>query len=305
MKAKNLFFKVMRWVLVVAVIGFLSYQIYLLATQISLHSLISSVDIYLLGSSLALTFVALMVSGIIWHYLLRSCGADISFRDSLGSFIFSHLGRYIPGKIWTILGRVVLTSQQGVPKSVSAQCAAIEVMIGIVSGISLSMLVLPSIEGFEGYTIGVFSLVAIALIIFLQPKIFGGSLNFGLRLFGRDPIEITYRFQHLLWALAMHISAWLIFGTGFYLLVLSIDPASTLTPLYATGAFAGAWVVGYLSFLTPAGIGVREAALIGVLLLWMPQEIAILSAIASRLLTVIADFLAVLLATSISKVGKS
>jgi len=301
MMGKNRFFQVTRWILIAAVIGFLGYQIYLLAQQISLGNLISTVDIYLLGCALVLTFLALMMSGVIWYYLLRCCGADISYRESLISFIFSHLGRYIPGKIWTILGRVVLTSQQGVSKSISAQCAAIEVVTGVVSGILLSMLVLPSIKGFENYTAGVFVLAAIALVVFLQPKVFGGGLNFGLRLIRRNPIEITYKIQHLMGALAMHVIAWFIFGTGFYLLVLSIDPTSTLTPLYATGAFAGAWVVGYLSFLTPAGIGVREAALIGVLLLWIPHEIAILSAIASRLLTVIADFLAVLLAASISK----
>ena len=38
-----------------------------------------------------------------------------------------------------------------------------------------------------------------------------------------------------------------------------------MPPAVSVTAFVAAWVIGFLSFFTPGGLGVREAALVGLL----------------------------------------
>jgi uncharacterized membrane protein YbhN (UPF0104 family) len=60
------------------------------------------------------------------------------------------------------------------------------------------------------------------------------------------------------WALS-----WLVAGVGFYLLLLAIAPAPPTLPalLVATGIYALGWDIGFLSFVTPSGLGFREAVI--------------------------------------------
>jgi uncharacterized membrane protein YbhN (UPF0104 family) len=66
----------------------------------------------------------------------------------------------------------------------------------------------------------------------------------------------------LAWALS-----WLVAGAGFYLLIRSVvaTPPPITGPaavLIAAGIYALAWDIGFASFITPSGIGFREAAVV-------------------------------------------
>jgi uncharacterized membrane protein YbhN (UPF0104 family) len=54
-------------------------------------------------------------------------------------------------------------------------------------------------------------------------------------------------------------------GGGFYLLVLALTlppaPFSLGALIIATGIYALSWDIGFLSFVTPSGLGFREGAL--------------------------------------------
>ncbi len=97
-------------------------------------------------AAFGLTCLALLVSGGLWHYLLMINGARLPLNRSLTIFAYAHFGRYIPGKVWTIIGRVALAARSGVRPEVGTQCAALEAMLGILSGLAVSLIVLPSVE---------------------------------------------------------------------------------------------------------------------------------------------------------------
>jgi hypothetical protein len=59
--------------------------------------------------------------------------------------------------------------------------------------------------------------------------------------------------------------------------------------LLSTGAFAGAWSVGFLLVIAPAGAGAREAALILLLGPAMSSAQATVVAVVSRLLMTVGD----------------
>jgi uncharacterized membrane protein YbhN (UPF0104 family) len=53
----------------------------------------------------------------------------------------------------------------------------------------------------------------------------------------------------------------------------------------------------------PAGLGVREAVLVGLLALWLSPETATAAALGSRLFTTAADFIAIMLAIALGRAG--
>jgi uncharacterized membrane protein YbhN (UPF0104 family) len=53
----------------------------------------------------------------------------------------------------------------------------------------------------------------------------------------------------------------LVTGLGFFLLVLSFNQPEPVSWWHMTVIYAVAWTIGFLVFITPAGLGPREAAL--------------------------------------------
>ena len=62
-----------------------------------------------------------------------------------------------------------------------------------------------------------------------------------------------------------HILLWICQGFAFFLFVQSLAPVKWTHAGVLSAYFVLAWVVGFLSFLTPGGLGVREG-LLGILL---------------------------------------
>jgi glycosyltransferase 2 family protein len=94
-------------------------------------------------------------------------------------------------------------------------------------------------------------------------------------------------------------------GAGFYLLVLAIvsAPIPATALIIAVGINALGWDIGFLAFLTPSGVGFREAAIVGLLLLsgLVPAGaaaagLALVIAVIARLMTTGSELLCVSLA---------
>jgi uncharacterized membrane protein YbhN (UPF0104 family) len=73
-----------------------------------------------------------------------------------------------------------------------------------------------------------------------------------------------------LWA-AGYAASWLVLGAAFLLFVGAFHPAAAVAPRYIAGTVAAAYLVGYLFVFVPAGIGVREGAMLLLLQQVMPE----------------------------------
>ena len=82
---------------------------------------------------------------------------------------------------------------------------------------------------------------------------------------------------------------WILVGTAFVMLVQAIDPVPMLQLPFVAASFALAWTVGFLALFAPAGIGVREVALIALLENVMPTGTAVIVAVLSRLWWILAE----------------
>ena len=299
-KARKLW-PIVRAIVIAAVFSILFYQIYLSAKAVSLSEFLDRINWVVILFSLVLIMCALLVSATLWHHLLALNGAQLNWTESFQIFTYSHLWRYLPGKVWTIIGRVTLSKTSGISRETAAQAAVLESLIAVMAGLSLSLFILPGTQSFAPISWLLLVVLIASLSVTLHPKVFGLLANTGLRLLGKQAIRIDYSYHEIVTGFCIQIFAWYVFGFGFFALIKGLDSTTVITIHESTCVFASAWVIGYLSFLMPAGIGVRETVLISLLTLWLPIDTATASALLSRLLSSLSDFIGVIIAFKLGR----
>jgi uncharacterized membrane protein YbhN (UPF0104 family) len=275
---------VLRVGLVILIVAYLVHQIHRAAQGQSFGEIVARVQPLAFVAGTLVAAGALYVSALLWYYLLRINGVPLPLRECIQIFFYSHLGRYLPGMFWSVFGKIVLSGRSGIPPQVGAQCAALEAMIGVLAALSLSVTLLASVRiGLSRFWPLLFGVAAATVLVALHPRVFAAMTGFGLRLFRLPPVVVTYSFRQILTAYALQMFAWQVFGLAFFLLVRGVD--RQFPWVAAAGVYATAWVVGYLSIFTPAGLGVREGMLVALLSAWLAPGPAAIVALASRVMT--------------------
>jgi len=130
-------------------------------------------------------------------------------------------------------------------------------------------------------------LVPLGLIL-LHPVFLRRGLNFVLRLVGQKPLDLNWGYGYVLSQLALWGSFWVIHGLASYHLIKAVSNPPPPFPV-VTGIFAIAWVAGFVSLLTPSGLGVMEGTLTLLLGFYLPLYMATIIALLTRLLRTAGD----------------
>ena len=125
------------------------------------------------------------------------------------------------------------------------------------------------------------------------------------RLAGRSMPEQPLTSRGIARSAGWMLLAWLCYGLQVAVLVRDLGGTGTAAGLGAIGAFALAWVVGFLVVLAPAGAGVREAVLVLALSPVLPAAAALLVALVSRLLLTTIDLVLAGLAGGLERRARS
>lgn len=252
-------------------------------------------DIGVFIGSMLLYFAYKVTLASLWHYITKLDKADIKYKDAIRSYLYSILGKYIPGKVFMLAARVPAYEKEGVPIRKVAVCFLLEnvcTLLGAGFLFLISLLFFPN-DVLKDYMIAVI-LFIVLFFVCIHPKI----MNFFLRLVGKlikkDDMEIPFTYFQMVKIVVLFIANWLIVGTGFYMLVTSIYeiPASQL--LYVGGVYGLSAIIGIISIFAPSGIGVREGIMVLGLSLIMPNEYAVIIGIVSRLWATVAELILVL-----------
>lgn len=260
---------------------------------------------------LALAFLGFMFQelsyGLIWRAILARLGSRLGLRTCLRIYLASEFVRYIPGNVWHVLTRILWVGKYGVSRPVAFASMAIELVTKLAAAMlvfSISLLFWQDIgkvgsllNGSLVDFLGVASIVA--LFIGLHPRVLNGVLNWALRRMKREPIQLTLRYSDILYITLAWCASWIVAGSAFYVLLLALWPAAPLVawPI-CIGIYAIAWDIGFVSFITPSGLGVREAAIVGLfaLALPLPAGLASIMALLSRLVSTLAEVVCVSIA---------
>ncbi len=228
----------------------------------------------------------------LWHYLTKINSCEIKYSKAVTAYLYSILGKYIPGKVFMLAGRLTYYEEENAPISKVTVCFFIEnicTLLGAAMLFILSLFFFPN-ELLMQYRWIVMILIS-AFFLCIHPKVINLLLKIAGKLFKKD-LSIPMRYSQMLKAVLLFIANWMIVGIGFYILVESIYPMVELSHiLFCAGIWGISAMMGILAIFAPSGIGVREGVIVAGLSLIMPMEYAVVISVVSRLWQTIPELL--------------
>ncbi|MGQ9732697.1 MAG: lysylphosphatidylglycerol synthase domain-containing protein [Candidatus Zipacnadales bacterium] len=193
-----------------------------------------------------------------WRLSLRLVGAQIGWQGALLSQLLGQLAKYVPGKLMTLIGKVYLALQAGVGESQATLAMFVEVATQIVTALAVGMSYVVVVVPTERWWLPIAGAIAGLMVVSLHPAVLPKAVSGMFRLAGRAPIALCYDWSQVLPLLGCYVMFWCISGIGLWLVGQGVGLPLGLAPL--TAGYALSWVIGFLSFIFPGGLGVREYA---------------------------------------------
>ena len=217
----------------------------------------------------------------------------VSFLSSWTLFQLSELGKYLPGKVGQFVGIATLCRSLDIARVKAIASTLLQLAFQCVLGILIGIPVLLSPEAREfwqnilinllhnSFRSIVFFAAIIGLgtifLVLLRKKLSSQKVHF------QEIIRTLFSFKKLFRLVVIYISLWACVGIGFFLFVKSIYPIQIVQLPIILGIYPFAWSIGFLSLITPGGLGVREGILTLFLTTFLPSVTATLIALLSRL----------------------
>ena len=217
----------------------------------------------------------------------------VSFLSSWTLFQLSELGKYLPGKVGQFVGIATLCRSLDIARVKAIASTLLQLAFQCVLGILIGIPVLLSPEAREfwqnilinllhnSFRSIVFFAAIIGLgtifLVLLRKKLSSQKVHF------QKIMQTLFSFKKLFRLVLIYISLWACVGIGFFLFVKSIYPIQMVQLPIILGIYPFAWSIGFLSLITPGGLGVREGILTLFLTTFLPSVTATLIALLSRL----------------------
>jgi hypothetical protein len=223
-----------------------------------------------LAASILLYLVVVLLAGVSWLIFLRSVGEPGRPRAALAIFGVAQFGKYIPGNVAHLAGRVVLAVKAGFVRERVLAAMALEIAWAVLAGVSVASGAL-MLSGTHGWgaevaapsVVAMAAVAAAALCVPLVGAILLRRLPERLRASipglsevqvpGVRPLVVCY----IIGCLNM-----LLLGAIPVLLEVAVFGGNGGAYLNVAGVFALAWVAGFITPGAPAGLGVRDAIMV-------------------------------------------
>jgi uncharacterized membrane protein YbhN (UPF0104 family) len=279
--------RVVRWGFVVVTVGLGAYAV--AVDWPAVHKGLASIGFWPAAAALAAVLAALLALMQVYRVLLGALGSPLPARVAAQILFVGQLGKYLPGSVWPILAQMELGAAHQVPRRRSATASVLTMLLSLLGGILVGLVVLPFSAGPTPYR-WVFWFAPVILVC-LYPKVLNQILDRLLRLARRPGLEQPLTGRAVATSLAWGVVGWACYGLQIWFLADRLGLSGPSGLLLAIGAFAFAWCAGFLVILAPAGAGIRELVLIGLLAPVIHLGPATAVALVSRLLVTAADLL--------------
>jgi hypothetical protein len=232
-----------------------------------------------------------------WRRMMIAWGERVGFADATAIWFTSNLIRYAPGSTVVQLGAMAhLSHKQQISPTAATGASVINTAVNIATGFIVALAggakVLDAMsKGYAklGVALAILLLIGILALPLFLPRIVG-AIERRIKkplVAGHLPMSAIYV------SLIGNVIGWALYGMSYTALVTGIIGGASGSVVQYTAVYAGAYVMGYLVFLVPAGAVVRESAQVAALpllgLATAPQAVVI--SIAARLLTMALEIL--------------
>jgi len=256
-----------------------------------LFSSLLHVHLWLLFYGIISLLIYFFLRALLWHKIVQDYKSGLSFRETAYYWALAELKRYIPGSVLAIASRVIHFSEKGIDKKDVGKAYIKEAELIVLGSFFVSLLSLPFLtEHFFSFpydhTIILGLSIALFVLYLFHPK---GNKH------KHSQYIMLITFDHTIYKKIIFLSlsclAFFFFGLGSFLVVLSFITLNLQLIYLLIGFFTLTYLVGYLSFITPSGIGVRETMIIVGLQSLLGTSVAGFVALFSRVQLLIAELL--------------
>jgi uncharacterized membrane protein YbhN (UPF0104 family) len=277
--------KVIQWAIVVVIFVFLGKMVWENWAQVKEASFTFKPLTFLLSTLLFV--LSYFIQTWAWYLITLKLGIAVSIRETLESWFYSQLGKYLPGKVWLLLGQFYFYESKGKSREKISLALYLEVLTILLAAGLLSVIGTVSFkEANPFYTkIEIWWMLLLLILVFLSlyPKFLQKILNWILILFRKEPVILSISYRDISWILLVCIFSWIIGGIGFWIFVDSVFSISSQHILFLTGALAFSSILGLIAIFAPSGLGVREGVLVYLLSYLMPEGVAVIISILTRI----------------------
>ena len=209
-------------------------------------------------------------------------------RLSISAWLRSAVTKYVPGVIWYPLSAVDRLRRAGVDGRTAALGFYVDAVGSVVAAVVIGAVAVPALIA-KGVNSAAWLLLAVPALVSLHPRLFA----IGVRIIGRVTStavpDVALTWPTVARVVGLHVGSWLGAGLSLQLVMHALGTDASWSLVFAATSIS--WAIGLLAIPVPAGLGVREAVLVTLLVAELSTAPAVAVALASRALFVALDVL--------------
>jgi hypothetical protein len=231
-------------VLILAALAYWGWQ-----NRVLMRQVFAELGTIRLVSFFLLLTLGVVLSALSFTMLVRSMGYQFTYRDGYHSLNLSQIAAMVPGKIWGFAGLAGLLLARGIPMRDSVLVISLHTLLTLSAAVFVGTFGLIPIIGLA-YTL----LCLVPAVLLLVGRSWCETLRSHFFM-GSSPLPSSL---NILCMLVVGVGSWVAVSACFALLVYSAAGQGPVSPLLVGSAFTAGYVGGFVSFITPSGLGVRE-----------------------------------------------
>lgn len=214
-------------------------------------------------------------------------------RRMLSIWALSLLGRYVPGSVVMVAGRMELARDRGVPRRVTLTAIVYEQALGVgTAAAAAAAWVL--VYGDVGPAWVAWLVVALPLgLLLLHPRVMGPASAWVLRRARREPLARLIPPGRIVLLAGWYLLTAALLAVGIWMFVRGLAGPEAGSVPFVGGAFLFAFAVSMLAVIVPSGLGIRDGAFALALAQNVPGGVAVALSVGSRLALTLVEILVV------------
>jgi glycosyltransferase 2 family protein len=244
-----------------------------------------------IGAATAIVVLTYLLLIETWRRVILASGETLHFGDAARIWFVSNLGKYVPGKIWSIAAMTMMAKDSHVSPVVAAGSSVLMQLVSVAAGIGVVLVT--GAQAVDHPRIAILAATLIVIGLAAIPVILPALGRAAATLTGKN-IVLPRMSATVVWmAVGSSVISWIAYGIAFQLFVRGILGNSAGATTSYIAVYAASYIIGFLALFAPGGAVVREGAMVtGMLRLALSgQADALVIAVASRLWLTVTELL--------------
>jgi len=210
----------------------------------------------------AATLLVLVTYGLLiegWRRVLVAWDSHLPFSDAARIWFLSNLGKYVPGNIWSLTAMGVMARRRGLSALAAAGSSVIMQTVSLATGTAIVMVTGAKLLG-QPLLVGA-AVAGLVVLLLLAPRFLPPLAAWVGNLIGRTILPPSIPATSIWTAAVASSLSWLFYGLAFRLFVQGLLGSAPGEVSSYIAAYTAAYILGFISPIAPAGLGVRELTL--------------------------------------------